>query len=123
MYPQFNGDTGANYNNELIYGLNSSTGAQVNTATATAGCGFVAVSGSPSNMPASTEITFFDYARTVWNKTWTAVSQRLDNTGTVFAGTYSGNWNNTAAISSIVIGTIDGSNFSIGSVFSLYGIS
>ena len=125
VYAQFNGDTGNNYTGEYHYGQDGSSIAVQVTATSEVVIGFAALNpgggggDAPANSPASTEATIYDYARAVWFKNWTSLSTRQDSSFYIF--NTGGQWANTAAITSILLGLQDGDNFLVGSVFTLYG--
>ena len=125
VYAQFNGDTGNNYTGQYFYGQDGGSGAVKVTATSEVVIGLAALNpggggdDAPANSPASTEATIYDYARTVWFKNWTSLSTRQDSSFYTF--NTGGQWANTAAITSILLGLQDGDNFLVGSVFTLYG--
>jgi hypothetical protein len=124
FYIQFNGDTGANYGSVNQYG-GTSTGAGTYFSSATPTMGYATATGDTANFASVNEITIYDYARTVWCKTMTNLSGNMR--GGIASNMYvvhlAGSWNNSAAISSVLIGLTDGANFKSGSVFSLYGVS
>lgn len=124
FYMQFNGDTGTNYGSVNIYGGDSGPGAGTNYSTARAPAGQVTATGG-GNYAMGNEITIYDYARTVWNKAFTGINSSIRGgiSGGDYSINFSGVWNNTAAITSILLGLIDGDNFDTGTVASLYGIS
>lgn len=66
-------------------------------------------------------ITFYDYSSTVKNKSWISL-QGADLNGTARIGIFSGFWNNTSAITSIVIQPQTAGAFRQFSRFDFYGI-
>ncbi len=118
----FNGDTSADYYAQLLYGFNTSTAAS-STLGQTA---MTFISPTPINSlaGAAAGLTFRipNYAGTVFDKNVLGEFLRPDSASELVAGTASGVWANTAAISSIQIALSSG-NFVTGSTFSLYGES
>ena len=112
---QFNSDTGSNYSFTYLTGDGSSatSGRQSNQTKGYVGYS-IGLSGS-SNTIAHIQ----NYSNTTTNKTYI---DRINETAGSFpgAGATVGLWRNTAAISTIKIGT-DGT-FNTGSTFTLYGI-
>jgi hypothetical protein len=112
---QFNSDTGSNYSFNYLTGDGSSATAGRQTSQTKGFTGYtIGLSGS-SNTIAHIQ----NYSNTTTNKTYI---DRINETAGSFpgAGATVGLWRNTAAISTIKIGT-DGT-FNTGSVFTLYGI-
>jgi hypothetical protein len=123
IYMQFNGDTGSNYQYALTFS-GSSNGESAAFSVAHGGIGSVASSSAPANQAGVSEICIYDYARTVFYKSATGQSHRLDGVSTGYVLQYGMTWNSTAAINAILIGKIAGSgNFVTGTVATLYGES
>ena len=113
---QFNGDTSTNYSLTYLGGNGSSASSGRVTNTNKGYTDYpIGLSGS-SNVIAH----IMNYSNTTTYKTWI---DRLNETAGSYpgAGATVGLWRNTAAITSIVIGT-DGT-FASGSTFSLYGVA
>jgi len=121
MTCQFNGDTGANYNNVFFAGFGGSTASSGTIGNTGGQLGNIpGVALTNDAMAAVVDIPY--YAKTTFNKN--AVS-RVNESSTTGAGLviadYGVTWLNTAAIVSIAL--IAPNSFVIGSSFSLYGIS
>lgn len=108
----FNGDTGTNYSATYLYGNGSSAASGRDTNNA-----FIPVArGDDFNF--WTGITnVANYSNTT---TYKSIVSRGNSGSYVVA--YTGLWRNTAAITSIRIAQLTGSNFASGSTFTLYGI-
>jgi hypothetical protein len=122
---RFNSDSGANYSWHKLQGNGSSASAGGSSNTTQITANALAGNGAPSNTFSATIIDILDYANTNKYKTLRGLDG-VDINGTV-AGEggvielFSGNWRNTAAITSVTL--IAGSpNFSQYSSFALYGI-
>lgn len=121
----FNGDTGANYADHLLFG-------DAATAQATGGTGGTFINWAAAFPSASLSASFFgasivdvhDYASTTKNKTARAIyglDQNSVSANTAQINLASGLWLSTAAITSIGISQ-NGTSFRAGSTFALYGI-
>jgi hypothetical protein len=118
-YMRFNGDTGANYSSHYIYGQGSSA-ASGGLANGTSF--FVDIlTGSATSYNAAV-VDILDYANTNKYKTArTIAGMDLNGSGNVWL--VSGNWRNTAAITSITLNQSSSSYvFEPNSSFALYGI-
>jgi hypothetical protein len=122
---QFNLDTGSNYSWHKLQGNGSaaSAGGAANATRMTANA--LAGSGAPTNTFSAHILDILDYADTNKNKTLRGLDG-VDINGTV-AGEggvielHSGNWRNTAAITSITLFAGD-PNFVQYTTFALYGV-
>ena len=118
-YMIFNGDTGANYSSHYVYGQGSSTA----SGNVTNGTSFFVdiLTGSSTSYSAGI-IDILDYNNTNKYKTARTIAGiDLNGSGSVWLA--SGNWRNTAAITSITLKQSSGSYvFQPNSTFSLYGI-
>src|ERR1035437_3968513 len=119
FYLQFNGDNGSNYDD--YYSYNGGTGSGY--ATNLPHWGSVAPNAAPTHQAGSTDLMIFDYARTAWYKNILSIAARKDLATTGYILEFGGTWNSTAAITAIVVGLCDGSNFKTGTVLTLYGIN
>jgi hypothetical protein len=108
----FNSDTGTNYSSTLLWGQGVSAYSFRYTSITGAFAGYSYASGIKTTI-----INLQNYSNTTTNKTLIC---RASESGTEAMLT-SSLWRNTAAISTIAIGRTAG-NFSISSVFTLYGI-
>lgn len=127
IYLQYNGDTGSNYSREFSAAAGVSGNPTVGqTLSDPRGNILAALSGANSlaNAFASITIDIPCYRSTSMYKSGNGMSNVINAAGvsgiTVF--TNIGIWVNTAAISSIVLGIFGGSNFVVGTVFTLYGL-
>lgn len=119
---RFNGDTGSNYAYHKLYAAGVGvTSAGWNSETKIAQV-FVAGNTAASNAFGGGTIDILDYSLTSKNTTVRTFSGASVDTYPYF-GLGSGVWLNSAAITSITIGTETGPNFLAGSRFSLYGVS
>lgn len=110
----FNSDTGTNYSWHYVLGDGS---------TASAGAGATQAfmylnSNTAFPTPTVHIVDILDYANTNKNKT-IRVLDGFDANGSGYVDLWSGNWRNTAAISSI---TISNGTFAANSSFALYGV-
>lgn len=122
---RFNGDTGSNYDSQLVYG-NSVTAAGVASRAASsilAGNLEGASSRAANFSPAI--IFVFDYARAIVEKrtlSMTSVFGNLSADADMFASFRAGGWRNTNVITSVLLLPNTGPNFVSGSRFQLYGM-
>lgn len=116
---RFNGDTGNNYDQHFATfptSVGASTAAQSSVRIGTIGGG----SAQTANRANAGRVTIPNYAGTTFHKSLLFHANRWD-TANDETEMGSGDWRNTAAITSITI--FPGSdNFIVGSVFSLYGL-
>jgi hypothetical protein len=117
---RLNGDSGANYSSHMMYGDGATAGAVAETS-ANRTYGQIMVSqASTSSYVGVGVIDILDYANTSKYKTIRSLQGiEFNSAGDIRLG--SGNWRNTAAITSIEFGTFSG-NFNVGSTLALYGI-
>lgn len=113
---QFNGDTGTNYSQHGLYGSGTAAtaGGTANSVFALGG-----LSGDTTRCGV-TIIDILDYANTNKYKTNRTLAG-VDQNGSGYVVLESGNWRNTAAITSITIFT-NAANYTQYSSFALYGI-
>jgi hypothetical protein len=112
---QFNGDTSSSYSWHYIYGDGSSTAAGAGATQAFIYNSIIATNASIYN---GFIIDILDYANTNKYKTTRELSG-VDRNGGGEVALWSGNWRNTAPITSI---TFSNGTFDTNSRFSLYGI-
>jgi hypothetical protein len=114
---QFNGDTGSNYDwNQLQF----FTGSQnVGTGSAVAFVAFGALSPSAGRSSSET-CSIASYAATALVKNISCNGSYF-NSGTFLGTINAGDWNSTAAITSIVL-SLNTANFGVGTTASLYGL-
>jgi hypothetical protein len=124
VFMRFNGDTGSNYTASYIEGYatsaNSSTGGFSNSVMLTAKTVGAGTAATQAFAPAL--ILIGDYTSTAKAKTARTFSgyESADVNSSIFFTTQT--WTGTAAINSITLYVSGAVNWSVGSVFSLYGI-
>jgi hypothetical protein len=121
---QFNGDTGSTYSGHWISGNGSAAGNGNTVSTTSIPFAVVTGIGNSSLYPSASITDILDYSSTVKYKTLqsiTGIEQNTNAGGTSQLYLFSGNWRNTAAITSISFNSAYGS-FVSGSSFALYGI-
>lgn len=118
---RFNSDTAANYSQHRLWGDGSSAQASGSANTASSYAGDVAFGGG-TTQPCVGILNILDYASGTKYATTSFISGSDRNgSGSITLG--SGNWRNTAAITSITL-TLSGDTFpAAGSTFALYGIN
>jgi hypothetical protein len=120
---QFNGDTGTTYSNHAIYGDDNATlVGQANVSTSNVQIARSNYFAAASTMFGVGICNILDYANT--NKFTTTMALLGNDTNGTAGGAVmlsSGNWRNTAAVTSILIFPTSG-NFRQYSSFALYGI-
>jgi hypothetical protein len=112
LFIRMNGDTGANYNDVSMYGDGSTTGSSPRSNISS---GYIASTDAATSNVATVDI--MDYSATDKHKSWLA----RGNASGSRVESRAGRWANTAAVTSLLVNT-DTNTFSIGCVFSLYGI-
>jgi hypothetical protein len=114
----FNGDTATNYSGTILEGngTTAQSGSRTNNANGVpAGGTFV---GGSTTVPYQFIMNIMNYSNTTTYKT--TISRYGLSSAEVEVDV--GLWRNTAAITSLTIKNDAGSNFTVGSTFSLYGI-
>ena len=89
---------------------------------ATAIIGSAPAASAPAGCAATFTVDFPGYAATVFNKNALSNSGARDAANQTYIFQSWWEWQSTAAITSILIGTSGGSNFIVGSTFTLYGM-
>lgn len=118
---RFNGDTGANYNWQLLTGFDTTVQASASATATSMVIGSVA--GSSSLFPAMLKMLIPNYINTAKYKGATGTSY-VNHTTAIGDGrsrTFGGTWRNTGALTSLDF-ILSSGNFATGSVISLYGI-
>jgi hypothetical protein len=118
---QLNGDTGNNYNWNQAYVSNGSTltsESYVNDPGLR--LGELPSANAPTNVFGFVLLELYDYKNTNKYTTYQEIGGS-DRNGNSFVGNNFGVWKNTAAVNSIKLFE-GGSNWLVGSIFSLYGI-
>lgn len=121
-YVRFNSDSGANYSWHYLGGDGSSRFASATSSTNQIISGRLSAANATANMFGTFVIDILDYTNTnKYKTTRTLTGVDLNGSGNVWL--WSGNWRNTAAISTITLTTASSTNFAQNSSFSLYGIN
>jgi NAD/NADP transhydrogenase alpha subunit len=131
---QINGDTGSNYTWKRMYSNPSvPTGGTATTAASTSATymnsvGILGTAASSTNMVGGAIIDILDYTntnkyKTVKSITGTDLNQEANGTSVSgFSEISSGNWMNTAAVTSLTFTTTTGTNLIAPTHIALYGI-
>lgn len=121
---RFNGDTGANYDAQSLFGVNTTPGAGEGIAATSLGMGAISAATSASGNVGAGTLNIYDYRGTTFHKAVVLISTRKDSNAS--AGTVvnqlAGAWRSTSAITSITI-LLSAGNFDAGSKFTLYGLT
>ena len=120
---QFNGDTGAHYNNQLLRVTGSSASAFVNINQDSGIISDWTAANSTSGFPGNCIAYIPCYAQTNLFKTVIARSTDIDASGASITEIWGSSWASTSAITSITIFEIGGGSFIPGSAFYLYGMN
>lgn len=119
---QFNSDTGSNYKSHYLEGNGATAYAGVPGTITYGYCGYSTPATANANMFGATIIDIHDYANTTKYKTTRSLSgYDTNNTVDGYMDMFSNLWLNTSAISTITL-TLQGSGFTTGSTFALYGM-
>ena len=119
IFMRFNGDTGSNYADHNLLGNGSSVFSQARTSQSNIQFARTAYSSMTANSFSGIVLDVLDAYSTTKNTTIRALSGMTGGADNLQL--YSGLWNNTAAVSSILVYS-GATNFVSGSRFSLYGI-
>ena len=119
---QCNGDTGANYDDQQGWFVNTGTGASVHSAATAAILGTqLATVASSANQFSPGQIHLNDYTSTLKEKTFTSTSQGSYAAGINYAWVAAGDWRGTAAINALTFAFVNG-DFAEGSIITVYGL-
>jgi hypothetical protein len=121
LYMRFNSDSGTNYSDHFVRGDGANVDANADVSASYMLLGTVAASNAGANVFAGSVIDILDYADTNKYKTVRALLG-YDNNGNGYIGLFSGNWRSTTSITSITLGSTNGSGILANSTFALYGI-
>lgn len=122
MSIQFNGDTGSNYSFHDIRGDGSGAYAEAGSSISAMYIPDLFATSPNANFFSPVITDILDYRSTDKFKTIRSLSGYNTNSSPGAAAFSSGNWRNTAPITSITFGSRYGSGLISGSRFSLYGI-
>jgi len=119
-----NGDTGANYDYQLAYGVNNtSVGASAVIATATDQVSAITAATASANYSGVIESMFFCYKNTTFYKSFkTTTSYNSASLANCQVVDLVNTWRSTSAITSIAMSDTGGGSFIAGSSFYLYGV-
>jgi hypothetical protein len=116
---RFNGDTGSNYSDTVLFGNGSTAGSVRTTSATNMLAGYVAAPETASNTYNVETHHFMNYANTTTNKTVLHRASKASNGVDAVVSL----WRSTAAINTIKYFVTGGGNLAVGSTFSLYGIA
>jgi hypothetical protein len=118
----FNGDTGANYDFQVMQAAGATPASSENFGQVAALGGETTGASAGASTTGSGTIELFDYASTTFHKSFVAHYGFKIGTaaGNVFIRSVVGWWRNTAAITSVTL-TPNAGNFAAGSRFTVYG--
>lgn len=119
----FNGDTGANYDRQLMQGAAGTPTASESLGQTSAAIGNIAAASATASMIGSGRIVILDYRGTTFFKQCVTANTYQTGTGSgaFFTRQFSVGWRSAAAITSITL-TLASGNYVAGTIFSLYGI-
>lgn len=125
VYLQANGDAAANY--EYQYGGAVGLGFSGNgfEDASEADIGLVNCQSAVTNAPGTINFTLPEYGGSTFTKQGTGTTGNFNTnslTGSLFVGTFYWSWNSTTPITSITMGLNGGTNFVVGTTFTLYGL-
>ena len=121
---QLNGDTGANYDGEHLYGTGGAVKASADVTATYAHLLAIPAANATANCPASATIWIPNYGDTTFFKiiiTHNGTFVQLGNSNANLTENLASLWRSTAAINQITLFPTQNSNFVAGSIFSLYG--
>ena len=119
-YVRINGDSGSNYSFHQLFGNGSSVTSSGAASQNLVAAFMIASNGAPANVYGGGVLDILDSYSTSRNKTLRCSTGLFANTQR-FSMIRTGAWLNTASVTSITIGSIDGS-FVSGTRISLYGV-
>lgn len=121
---QFNGDTGANYDRQLVQAFATTPSASESLGSTTAAVGNVVAATGTASTPGTGVIQIYDYRGSSFHKMFISSNgwARLTTSGNFGVQLFAGRWRATSPITSITLGLAAG-NFVSGSKFSLYGVT
>jgi hypothetical protein len=115
--------TDGNYNTQALYAVNTTVTAEQSAGNSSARRTIETPGATATaNVYGGGTVTFYNYTKTDRHQHYLAASGIADVESNNAMRIYSGRWENTAAITSIVMTTDSSSDFIAGSVFTLRGI-
>lgn len=121
LFMYLNSDTGTNYSYHLLGGDGASAIADAGFTTDLMIAGVSSSAGATSGVMGVSVVDILDYANTNKYKT-TRTLTGIDNNGSGVIRLWSGNWRNTAAITTLKFYASSSANLSQHSHFALYGV-
>jgi hypothetical protein len=115
----FNADTGNNYSWHLLYGNGSSVASEAGTSQAYVRAGVGVGSSGTANVFGATILDILDPFETTKFKTTRSLTGNSSNNDIQLM---SGNWRNTAAVTSIQLKPAFGGNLAVGTRIAIYGL-
>jgi len=122
FYIQFNGDTGANYDNQQLFADQGTASAAVQTGQTKARCGTMTGATGPTNGAGVNIMTIPFYANTTFTKTLRSSGAEKYSSVNFPLNEFAVRWNSTSAITSITF-LLSSGNFLSGSRATLYGMT
>jgi hypothetical protein len=121
---RFNGDTGANYDGQGLYGVDDIVGEPSLSAQTSLIPGYISAATAPAGVSTSFEIVMPNYSGITFNKTaMTRLNHKRGTAnGSYFTTVHSGFWRSSSAITQIDLLGGGAGAFLTGSIFRLYGI-
>jgi|TARA_R110000823_G_scaffold280018_2_gene398259 hypothetical protein len=120
---RFNGDTGSNYATQQMYARDTTMLTERETANAN-GMKVRAAASDPENALnfGGISVLIPDYRGANVNKSCTTMGGKSAASNNGWTNNGTGEWDNTAAITSVELTPGGGTNFNIGCVFTIYGL-
>jgi hypothetical protein len=122
MQMRFNSDSGSNYASHWLYSNNSTIVPDYESSTNRIIVARVPDAAANANEFGASVIDIADYKSTTKNKVIKSLYGSNTSTSYPYSGMHTGAWFSTAAITSITLLPVSGTNFTANSRFSLYGI-
>lgn len=124
IYVQFNGDTGANYDWQAVYGAAATPHAAESLGTATPEVFDLPQVSALAGAAGAGRAEIPYYASTAFNKVMISnySAKQGTSTGNILLVNAATHWRNSAAITSILVGVLTSGNFASGTKIALYGI-
>jgi hypothetical protein len=121
LYIRFNSDSATNYSAHFLRGDGATVDANADVTISYMLMGTVSATNATASVFSAGVIDILDYANTNKYKTVRSLTG-YDANGSGYFGLFSGNWRSTSAVTSITLGSTNGSGFLEYSKFALYGI-
>jgi hypothetical protein len=119
---RFNGDSGSNYSNKVLYGGGGSTGSFGGSGMDLMYGGYAVGTDATANTFGNTEIYIPNYAGSTYKSASVDGVAESNSSSGVYLALEAGLWSNTSAITAIALTPINGSTFLQYSTATLYGV-